>query len=367
MASTKPSLLVTGVSGSLGRRLLPMLSGFHVIGLDTNPPSDVSASLDFEKVDLGQESSCKRMADILRETRAVGLVHLAFVLDPLRTGILDRDRMWRINVAGTARVLEAIAEANRMGGSVEKLIHLSSVAVYGPDLKRPARENDELKAHTLTYAVHKKEADLAVQARVKNLGGCDVYILRPHIFAGATVKNYMIDCVRGTAFGPGRIGRALSRKGKKLPLLLPFGREYLEHKLQFVHVDDVARLIVWLLARNKEADPLTIVNVAAKGSPISVAQCAELSGARIRRLPSVALCRATIDWMWSMGVTSIPPDSFPYLIGSYTLDTAKLATLLGKDYNQVIRFTNEAALSDSNLGPEHGHASQQTAVIQKSV
>lgn len=340
-------MLVTGVSGSLGQRLLPLLQDFHVVGLDIAPPRGIETSTEFEQVDLGQESSCGRMAAMLRETHAIGVVHLAFVLDPLRTGILDRDRMWRINVAGTARVLEAIAEANRMGASVEKLIHLSSVSVYGPSLKRPARENDELKAHTLTYAVHKKEAELAVQARVQTLGGCDVYILRPHIFAGATVHNYMIDCIRGVAYGPGRLGRMLARRKSKLPIILPMGKQFLEHKLQFAHVDDVARVIAWLLARPKASDPLTILNVAGRGDPLTVAQCAEIIRTSVKRLPTVTICRRVINTMWNMGVTSIPPDSFPYLIGSYTLDLSKVQSLLAADYEKVIHYTNEAALADS--------------------
>src|SRR5579864_8581081 len=203
MASTKPSIVVTGVSGSLGTRLLPLLEGFSIIGIDKRPPSETSFPIRFEEMDLGQESSCRGMAQILRETHAVGFIHLAFVLDPIRMDVLDPDRMWRINVAGTARVVEAIAETNRMGGKVQKLVHLSSVAVYGPNLSRPARENDALNAHTLAYAVHKKQADSTVQMRVKDLGGCDVYILRPHIFAGPSVQNYMINCLRGTAYGPG--------------------------------------------------------------------------------------------------------------------------------------------------------------------
>ena len=44
----------------------------------------------------------------------VSVVHLAFVIDPQRTGMLDVGTMWQINVAGTARVMEAITEANRM-------------------------------------------------------------------------------------------------------------------------------------------------------------------------------------------------------------------------------------------------------------
>ena len=347
MASAKPSLMVTGVSGTLGTRLLPLLEGFNVIGLDTRAPSAASIQFQFEKLDLGQESSCNRMAEILRETRAIGVVHLAFVLDPLRSGVLDRDRMWRINVAGTARVLEAVAEANRMGGDVEKLVHLSSVAVYGPQLRRPARENDALKAHTLAYAVHKRQADLAAQARVKDLGGCDVYIVRPHIFAGANVHNYMINCFRGNAYGTRYLGKMLEQRGTRLPLVFPFGGDYLRHKFQFAHVDDVARLIAWILQRPRLPDPLMILNVAGRDDSLTVAQCAQLAGATIRRLPGVALCRAVIEMMWNLGATSVPPDAFPYLIGSYTMDTSKLRALLGKDYEHVIRYTNEAALADS--------------------
>jgi len=347
MASTKPSLLVTGISGSLGTSLLPLLEGFNVIGLDTRPPAKTSVSIQFEKVDLGQESSCGRMAEILRETKALGVIHLAFILDPVRTGVLDKDWMWRINVAGTARVVEAIAEVNRMGGHVAKFIHLSSVAVYGPNLKRPARENDPLNAHTLAYAVHKRDADLAVQARARDLGSCEVYILRPHIFAGASVRNYMINCVRGTAYGRGRLAKMLERRGKRLPMLLPTGRAYLRNELQFVHVDDVARAIAWALRRPKTREPLTILNVAGSGEPLTVEQCSKLAGTELRRLPSAALCRAVVNLMWNWGITSIPPDSFPYLIGSYTLDTSKLRALTGSEYEHIVRYSSEAALTDS--------------------
>ncbi len=346
MSTSTPTVLITGVAGNLGSRLTPLLGGFKIIGVDFQWPQP-SPSYLFRQIDLGQESSCSELAKLLIEDRVQAVVHLAFVVDPLRTGILDRERMWRINVAGTARVLEAIAEANRMGGNVGKLIHLSSVSAYGPDLERPVDESSPLQAHTLTYAVHKKEADEVVRSRAGGLGQCRVFLLRPHIFAGATMQNYMVGALRGTAFGNGFLARRLRRKEKRLPLLLPVGKRYLKHKLQFIHVDDVARLIAFLLRHAQPAEKVTVLNVAGRGDALTIAQCALLAKAKILRLPTRALCHAVIKLMWSMGISSVPPDAFPYVVGSYTMETARLRKFLGPNYNEIIRFTNEEALKDS--------------------
>ncbi len=348
MPTSTPTVLITGVAGNLGSRLTPLLTGFNIVGVDFQSPD--SPNYVFRQLDLGQESACAQLVDLILEYKVQAVVHLAFVLDPLRTGILDVERMWRINVAGTARVMEAITEANRMGGNVGKLVHLSSVSTYGPDLERPAEEDDPLQAHTLTYAVHKKAADEVVRSRAEALGKCRVLLLRPHIFAGASMKNYMVGALRGTAFGNGFIARRMQRKQKRLPLLLPWGKKYLSHKLQFVHVDDVARLIAFLLRHSQPSERVTVLNVAGRGDPLTIAQCATLANATIRRLPTRALCRAMIKLMWSLGISSVPPDAFPYLVGSYTLDTTRLRKFLGPNYTEIIRYTNEEALKNSLAG-----------------
>ena len=38
MASAKPVVVVTGIAGNLGSRLLPLLGDFSVIGVDLSPP-----------------------------------------------------------------------------------------------------------------------------------------------------------------------------------------------------------------------------------------------------------------------------------------------------------------------------------------
>src|SRR6202040_2397465 len=129
MDDGKPTVVVTGIAGNLGVRLLPLMADYQVVGIDLNPPQ-TSHPLRFVRMDLGLEESCRELFLLLREARPVAVIHLAFVLDPVRTGVLDLDRMWHINVAGTARVMEAVTEANRDDFIVGRFVFPSSVSAY---------------------------------------------------------------------------------------------------------------------------------------------------------------------------------------------------------------------------------------------
>ncbi len=340
------TVLVTGISGNLGARLLPLLSGFHVVGVDTRPP-DSSAVARFEPADLGREPSCWQLIELLRATGASSVIHLAFVLDPQRSGVLDPERMWQVNVAGTARVMEAVSVVNRTGGQIKQFIFPSSVAVYGPETSGPVQEEAPLLAHTLPYAIHKRECDEVVRYRAESLGDCHTYLVRPHIFAGASVQNYMMGALRGTPLGNSKRAARMRASGKRLPWLLPRGNKYLEKRFQFVHVDDMARLLVHLLNRPESDPSLLILNVAGRGEPITVQRCAEIAQAKIRRVPTRGACLIVLRLLWKLGISSIPPAALPYLIGSYTMDTTRLQHFLGEEYGRVVQFSNEDALRDS--------------------
>ena len=346
MPDAKTSVLITGISGNLGVRLLSQLSDFSLIGVDLKPPaSDVS--LRFWEMDFGEEESCHALTTLIREYRPSMVVHLAFVIDPVRTDILDVQRMWRINVAGTARVMEAISEVNRSSTTVRKFIFPSSVSAYGPDLPGMVKEDFPLGAHTLPYAVHKRESDEVVQARAAALGHCSTYILRPHIFTGASVQNYLVGAFRGTPTGRGKWGAKLRAQNRRLPCMLPLGRRYLDNGIQFIHVDDMARLIAYIL-RRKDPDPgLNIFNVAGRGEPLTFRKCIGIAGAKLVRLPGKAACRMALQVLWDLGISGIPPDALPYMTGAYTMNTDRLRAFLGPEYEHVIQHTVEEAFRDS--------------------
>jgi nucleoside-diphosphate-sugar epimerase len=347
MASAKPVVVITGVSGNLGSRLLPLLGDFSVIGVDLSPPQ-TDLPLQFERLDLGDESCTRTLFELLRDTCPVAVIHLAFVIDPVRTGVLDAERMWQINVAGTARVMEAVTEANRTAESpIRQFIFPSSVSAYGPNLPGPATEDSVMAAHTLPYAIHKKQSDEVVQQRATALRGCSVYILRPHIFAGASVENYLLGAFRGTPSGKSARAQKMRREGKRLPCMLPSGQQYLNNRIQFVHVDDMARLIEHIVHRDPEERRVTVLNVAGRGEPLTFGRCIEIAQAKLVRVPGKWAMELVLKFLWKRQISAIPPEALPYMSGEYIMNTDRLRTFLGDEYESVIRYTIADAFADS--------------------
>jgi nucleoside-diphosphate-sugar epimerase len=258
-------------------------------------------------------------------------------------------------------VTEATAEHNRMIGGVERFIFPSSAMVYGPELPHPVTEDAPLNAQRLPYALQQQEADTTVQQRAKDLRKCKTYILRPQVYAGAMVENYQLGVLRGVPRGKGRLAERLRRRGVRLPLLLPSRGNHFEHKFQFVHIDDVARLITHILHRRQADSRLTILNVAGRGEALPLRRCIEIAGIEVRRVPATSICRQAVRLLWDLGVSDIPPEALPYLLGSSSLDTARMRVFLGEHYRSVIQYTCEEALADSFRSEMQGRADRAMA------
>lgn len=349
--AAKPTILITGVSGNLGLRLLPQLNDCQVIGIDIRPPEAPIALFRFETVDLSAERSCDQLLDLMRAYRPGAVLHLAFVSHQQRESSPVEQVQWSSNVIGTSRVIEAIAEHNRMVGGVEKFVFTSSSAVYGPQPELPVREEAPLRAQGLQFALQQQEADRTVQGRSGDLRKCKTYVLRPQNYAGPGARNLMLDMLRGIPGNERRLGRRLQRRGVRLPLMLSSRGNTLEHKHQFVHVDDMARLIAATVHR-KEADAaLTVLNVAGRGDPLTLRRCAEIAGIAVKQMPTRNLGLRTLRLLWDLGASDIPPAALPYLYGSCALDTSRLRIFLGENYRSTIQHTSEEALIESLKAP----------------
>ncbi|MBV9179763.1 MAG: hypothetical protein JO356_00505 [Acidobacteria bacterium] len=208
------------------------------------------------------------------------------------------------------------------------------------------------------------EADQVVQQRAPALRGCSVYILRSHIFAGAHIDNYFMEAFRGIPGGSSKRARKMREQGKRLPCMLPSGNQYLEHRIQFVHVDDVARLIAYILRKNQpEAQRLTILNVAGQGAPLTFEQCSQLAKAKLVRVPTEKLFALLLHFLWRARISTIPPDLVPYITSDLLLNTSRLEQFLGSDYANVIRYPVREAFEEcfrkdephaANLAPVKG-------------
>jgi nucleoside-diphosphate-sugar epimerase len=344
--SEKPTVLITGVSGSLGLRLLDQLPEFHIIGAGRHEPPDHPNLPVFEKLDLAEERSCDQLLALLRRHRPEALVHLAFCSQPIRES-RGRERMWQTNVAGTGRVLEALAEHNRSLGTIDRFVYPSSATVYGTDAPKPVSEETPLAMHAFPFAQDKREVDLAIQARARSLRDGAIYLLRPQPYAGESARNILIGNLRGIPQRDGRLAERLRRKNSRLPVLLPSGEHYLEHKSQFVHLDDMARLIVHILRRKRTNRKLTVMNVAGRGDPLSLRSSLQIAKAGLKRVPGRILWKQSMLRLWDLGLSDVPPEALPHLLGSLTVDTSRLRIFLGEDHRSVIHFTSQEALAAS--------------------
>jgi nucleoside-diphosphate-sugar epimerase len=95
----------------------------------------------------------------------------------------------------------------------------------------------------------------------------------------------LLGAFRGTPKDTSARAQKMRSAGKRLPCILPRGQEFLDKKIQFVHVDNMARLIAHILRREPETQRLTVLNVAGRGEPLTYGRCVEMAQAKLIRVP----------------------------------------------------------------------------------
>jgi UDP-glucose 4-epimerase len=306
---------ITGSSGYIGtrmtRHLLDSDPEARVIGFDVRPPRIESDRLEFHHLDVRD----RRLADRLKGRGVRTLLHFAFILDPL----YDEREMSDIDLGGTRNVLDAVLAAG-----IEHVIATSSTSAYGalPDNPVPLREEDPVRAaRDFVYAHDKREMDEMLRAFAADHPAVGVCVLRPCIVLGPNVSNYI----------------AATMLSQPIATLLD-GRN---NPVQFIHEDDLARLIALCVERRARG-----VFNAVGGGLMDAREAARLQGKRTLKVPLKA-ARALAWAAWRMRATpfAMPPGLVDFMAYPWVASGEKAARELGFEARHGTRECFEIILN----------------------
>jgi nucleoside-diphosphate-sugar epimerase len=304
---------VTGVSGFLGQRLLPLLDASahvdRIVGLDIRDPARRARKLEFHRFDvLGSD-----LAPYLRGVSSV--VHLAATLGP----VPDDALFTRVNVGGTRRVIDAATAAG-----VKKIVRPSSTAVYGAWANNPV---------PLTEDAPLRPSPAYLPAIVD--GECERLLAHwAGDAAGRVATRLRIAPIVGVGasslFTAVAVGRAPVRVRGAAP------------PVQVVHVDDAAAA----LELSTVTDLDGAYNVAADGWLAYEEAGALLPSARLPALP-LALATRALAVSWATGLGDAPPALVPYLVHPWVVANDRLKSAGWKPLH-----SNEEALLLATGAPD---------------
>ena len=308
--------VITGGAGYIGSRLVELLAtrdDTELIAIaDVRPPRIPHARTEFHRTDVRDRAA---LGALLERVQPDALVHLAFVLNPIR----DEEAMYDIDVNGTANALEAASKA----GTPHVLV-TSSTTAYGawPDNPEPIGEDWPLRGQPdFAYARNKTESDRVCQLWAADHPDRTMTIVRPCIVLGPNVDNYIV------------------RTWENAPFYPRFKGEPDQH-VQFVHEDDLAGAIGGLLVGRHAG----AFNVAGDGV-MTWQETAELAGLKIRTLP-FGFFYGVNKLLWRLRVpnTESPPGNLQFIRHPWVCSNEKLKQTLGWTPRHDTRETFELTL-----------------------
>jgi len=313
--------VVTGGSGYIGSRLIERLSEREdtesIAIWDVRPPRAFRPDVRFEQVDVRDRV---RVRALMERERPDTLIHLAFILNPMR----DENAMYDIDVGGTQNVLEEAAAAG-----VGHVFVTSSTTAYGafPDNPVPLTEEHPVRGvPDFEYARDKTESDRLCQLWALQHPDRVMTIVRPCIVFGPNVDNYIV------------------RLWTDQPFQADFGLP--DAPFQFVHEDDLVEAFVLLL----EGRHGGAFNVTGDGY-VNTSEMADLIGMKRRRMP-LKMYWKLADTMWKLRQSETPAGNLHFAINPWVASNEKLKRETGWRPRHTSRETFEITMrARGALGP----------------
>lgn len=247
---TDLTVAVTGVTGTLGLGLMPLLEAddrvAHVTGVARHPFDPASRGWTKTKYLCGDVRDAEMLREAFRHADVV--VHLAFQV----TGAVPGETIESVNIGGTLNAFDAAAAVG-----ARRFVFASSVAAYGFHRDNPIGMTEDWPtrpAARLFYAQEKARLEHLLQARATTADGPALYLLRPSIVLGP-------HAVGAKSLPHGRVG-TLARVPARWATRMPFPVPVPELPVQLVHEADVGQALLQCVVA---AGPPGTYNIAADG------------------------------------------------------------------------------------------------------
>lgn len=220
-------VFLNGAGGFIGSHLVEKLveAGYEVTAVDV-PNADLS----FAK-NLGCKVAFATLDDVDAIKKAMEgcdiVVHTAAIFN----FAVPMEEIWKVNVDGTENVCKVATELG-----VKKFVMFSTVGSYGRPVRVPCKEDDPKNPRNPYEITKWKSEQVAFEFHKKH--GLPVFAVRPTLVYGPRSRYGVIQYLCAlTLF-------KIQRPDKRIPLVKG------GPKTHMVHVEDVARAVVFLMERD---------------------------------------------------------------------------------------------------------------------
>jgi UDP-glucose 4-epimerase len=292
VAEQEGEILVTGISGNLGRLLARRLHRVaRVVGIDRRPFRNKPKDIDVVQMDLRR----KKVEEVFRTRDIRAVVHLSILHDPRSTAYEHHT----YNIVGTRKIID-LCEKHGVG----KFVFLSTANVYGP---RP--ENNQF----LT-----EDSPL--------LGDQDFHEIRDIITVDHLAQSFFWKKpdINTVILRPVHIlGRVHNAPSNYLRLRYPPKVMGFDPMVQVIHEEDVVRAIILAL----KPEIRGVFNVVGPGE-VPLSRVFKALGKTPLPIPSL-IGEPLLRALWKWRLTSFPPPEVDYIRYQCTVDGSRARDILG--------------------------------------
>ncbi len=310
MSDAQPVVVVTGISGNLGRMVAKLLHReAKVVGIDRRPFVGRPKDVEHYQVDLRK----KKVDEVFRRHPVKAILHMGIMHDPR----MSAEDHHSFNIIGTTKVLECAAKYN-----VKKLVVLSSASVYGPspDNSNFLSEEAPLMAASRFPSMRDLiEVDMLAHGFLWRHPETETVVLRPVHIIGPTIRNAPSNYLRL----------------KRPWMLLGF-----DPMVQLIHMEDAARSMLEGLKPGRKG----VYNVVGPGEVPLSSVFREL-GADPVRMPHL-VARRMLETAFKYRMAEFPPEELDHIQFLCMVDGKRWKTETGWEPRYTMKATIRSVLGE---------------------